>query len=172
MSVTMRRAGPQDAAKLSLVGGATFLESFAADHPGDDLVAHVASSHSVNAYAGWLGDPSYAAWIVEEAHGCPIGYALMGPPDLPETGPGDMQLKRIYMLSKWHGGGRGAALLSAVEEEAKARGAKRLALAVYQKNVSARSFYEHKGFTQISTTTFMVGNTRFHDFVMAKMIGS
>jgi len=33
-----RRAEPRDAAALSLLGGATFLASFAYDHPGDALM--------------------------------------------------------------------------------------------------------------------------------------
>ena len=168
----LRRAEPKDAAKLSLVGGASFLESFAGDHPGDDLVAHVAAGHSAETYAGWLADPDWALWIVEEAVGAPVGYAVLGPPSLPGVAEGDLELKRIYILHRWHGGGRGKALYQAVEAEARAREAGRLILAVYEANVTARGFYTHMGFSQIATTSFMVGATAFDDLVLAKVIGT
>ncbi len=166
----LRRATPGDAAKLSLVGGAAFLESFANDHPGDDLVRHVAQGHSVAAYDRWLADPEWAAWIVEEALGSPIGYALMGPAALPGAADGDLELKRIYILHRWHGGGRGRQLYQAVEDEARARRAKRLILAVYSANTAARGFYDRIGFSQIGTTQFQVGAVAFDDLVMGKRI--
>ncbi len=166
----LRRAGPADAAKLSLVGGAAFLESFADDHPGDDLVRHVADGHAAHAYARWLADRDWALWIVEEALGSPIGYAMLGPASLPGAAPGDLELKRIYILHRWHGGGRGKALYQAVEDEARARGAQRLILAVYTANISAQGFYAKQGFEQIGTTRFMVGETLFDDLVLGKAL--
>ena len=138
-SVTIRRAGPGDAAKLALVGAAAFLESFADDHPGDDLVAHVAEHHSAGWYAARLADPAFASWIAEAPLGAPVGYALLGPPALDGARPGDIELKRIYMLSPWHGTGLGRALLDAVFAEARGRGAARLLLAVYKQNARARA---------------------------------
>jgi diamine N-acetyltransferase len=164
----LRRATLADAAKLSLVGGAAFLESFANDHPGDDLVRHIADGHAPAAYSGWLADPDWALWIVEEALGSPVGYAMLGPASLPGSAPGDLELKRIYILHRWHGGGRGKSLYQAVEDEARARGAKRLILAVYTANTQAQWFYAKQGFVQIGTTRFLVGETPFEDLVLGK----
>jgi diamine N-acetyltransferase len=166
--LSVRRATAADAAKLSAVGIAGFLESFANDHPGDDLIAHLETHHSRAAYAEALGDPEQCVWIVEEALGAPIGYAMLGPASLPFTTNCDVELKRIYILSRWHGGGRGGALFDAVEAEARAHGAQRLVLAVYTKNKKAISFYEAKGFSVIGPTEYRVGTTLFDDLVMAK----
>jgi len=165
--VTIRRATLADAAKLALVGGASFLESFADDHPGDDLVAHVSESHAEDAYRDWLNDPAFALWIAEEALGAPVGYAMLGPATLPGSREGDIELKRIYMLRRWHGGGHGKALLNACVENARSRGGKRLLLAVYAANVLAQQFYRSRGFAIIGETCFMVGSTAFTDHVMA-----
>ena len=167
---SLRRAHADDAAKLALVGGASFLESFADDHPGDALVAHVSNGHNAAQYARWLADPAWALWIVEEAVGAPIGYAVLGPATLPGAEAGDLELKRIYILHRWHGGGRGKALYQAVEDEAQARGATRLILAVYTANTAAQGFYARMGFAQIGTTVFMVGDTAFDDLVVAKLL--
>jgi GNAT superfamily N-acetyltransferase len=166
----LRRARAEDAAKLSLLGGASFLESFAHDHPGDALVAHIADRHSIAQYGAWLADPDWAVWIIEEALGAPVGYALLGPPELPGRADGDLELKRVYVLHRWHGTGLGGALFHAVEEEAKARGATRLILAVYTANTAAQGFYTRQGFTQIGRTTFMVGDVPFEDLVVAKAL--
>jgi diamine N-acetyltransferase len=165
--VTIRRAVFADAAKLSLVGGASFLESFADDHPGDDLVNHVHDRHSIAAYQVWLDDAAYALWIVEEAVGAPVGYAMLGPADLPGAETTDYEIKRIYMLRRWHGGGHGKQLFSECRNEAHKRGATRLLLAVYTANQSAQQFYTRQGMSIVGETTFMVGATEFTDLVMA-----
>jgi diamine N-acetyltransferase len=165
--VTLRRAVLADAGKLSLVGGASFLESFAYDHPGDDMVDHITERHSVETYRAWLSNPAYALWIVEEAVGAPIGYVVLGPPSLPRSTDGDIEIKRIYMLYRWHGGGHGKALFDAAVNEARTRGATRLILAVYSQNVLAQTFYARQGFTRIGETQFSVGSALFTDHVMA-----
>lgn len=173
MTETMRRATPDDAGKLALLGGATFLAAFAHDHPGDALVAHVAQYHAADWYAATLADPASAIWIVETELGAPIGYAVMTPPDVNHpTDETDLELKRIYVLHGWQTGGWGAKLLDAVEAEAKARGAERLLLCVYTANVRAQRFYARQGFADTgSMQTFFVGDVPFEDMIWSKMLG-
>jgi diamine N-acetyltransferase len=168
--VKLRVAGPGDAAKLSLIGQASFLESFADDHDGDEVVAFVATSHTIAAYDAALADPAKKHWIVEEAVGAPVGYAMALPASLPGTDAAtDYELKRIYILSKWHGGGWGAKLYQAAEDEARARGAKRLVLSVYVKNLSAQKFYRARGFVEIGRWLFDGFDTS-EDFIYAKTL--
>lgn len=152
--LTPRRADVRDAAKLALLGGATFLESFANDHHGDEVTAFVEAQHSRDWYAARLADPDVATWIVEEAVGCPVGYAMLVPAMLPGTNATDIELKRIYVLSKWHGRGLGTALYGLVEAEARARDAERLALSVYEHNIPAQAFYRKRGFSEIGRWLF------------------
>jgi diamine N-acetyltransferase len=164
----LRRAIAADAAKLAIVGPASFLESFADDHPGDDLVSHFEHYHSRRFYEAALADPTKQIWIVEEKLGAPIGYAMMGKATLPGTNGEDAELIRIYVLSRWHGTGLGKALFEAVLAQANDSGAKRLVLAVYTKNLKAQEFYARNGFTAIGPTAFTVGKTRFEDIVMVR----
>ena len=166
----LRRAGPPDAAKLALVGAASFLETFANDHPGDALVAFVAEYHSVVAWQATLADAAKQVWIVEEIAGSPIGYAVLAPASLPGTTPADAELKRIYLLSKWHGTGIGKALFDVAEDAARARGAGRLVLSVYTRNTRAIRFYEKKGFFVIGQAIFAEFPVEFADNVMAKVL--
>lgn len=164
----LRRAVPTDAAKLALLAQATFLTAFAHDHPGDALVAHCRNAHSESLYAAWAADPGKALWIIETPLGAPIAYAAMTAPELDiDVPPGGLELKRIYALTGWQNAGLGRRLADAVIEEARARGANRLYLCVYEVNISARRFYERSGFTKIGTQRFMVGETAFTDHIMA-----
>ena len=169
---TVRRATPADAGHLAMLGGATFLHSFAHDHPGDGLLAHVMGQHSDAWYAAALADPEVAVWIAETPLAAPVGYAVLTPPAVSAGAKaGDLELKRIYMLGPWQGGGRGAKLLAQVEAEARSRGASRLLLCVYSANVAAQRFYLRHGYVDTGLRqTFMVGEASFADLIFAKRL--
>jgi GNAT superfamily N-acetyltransferase len=166
----VRRASIADASRLSLIGCATFIESFAHDHDGDEVVRYLASDHSPEWYARELADPDKCAWLVEEAVGCPVGYAMAIPAALPGSDSAtDYELKRIYLLSKWHGGGWGSKLFEIVEQAARTRGAQRLVLSVYVKNFAAQKFYAARGFETIGRWVFEGFDTS-EDFILAKTL--
>lgn len=169
--VIWRRAGPADAPALSLLGGATFLASFAHDHPGKGLIDHARNAHSEAYYDTALADPAQTAIIGETALGAPVGYALLTPPDLPVAPEqGDLELKRIYLLGPWQGGGHGDALLREAIAVARERATRRLLLAVYPQNDKARRFYARHGFVHIGRTTFFVGDVPFEDMIYARQL--
>jgi diamine N-acetyltransferase len=170
ITLTLRRAEAADAARLSLLGGATFLTSFAHDHPGDALVAHVDAYHSVDWYQCLLANPACVAWILETELKAPVGYALLTPPavDCP-TDAGDLELKRIYLLAPFQSGGWGVKLVDAVAAEAKARGANKLYLCVYRANVAAQRFYFRQGFVDTHhIQNFRVGDVQYEDMILVK----
>lgn len=168
MSWTIRQASPDDANALALIGSATFLEAFAEVIEGRDIVAHGASAHSAEAYRKYLASGG-AAWLAETSLGAPIGYALNTVPDLPGMQDGDRELKRIYVLSRWHGSGLAAALMERSITEAS--GYSRLLLGVYKHNERALAFYTKHGFAPIAERTFRVGQTDHEDLVLARPVG-
>ncbi|BAV66291.1 GNAT family N-acetyltransferase [Sphingobium cloacae] len=169
--VHWRKAEPGDAPALSILGGATFLASFAHDHPGEALIDHIRSAHGEAFYRAALADPAQGILIGETPLGAPVGYAMLTPPDLPvERRPGDIELKRFYLLGDWQGKGNGDALMERAMGEARARGARRLLLAVYPANEKARRFYARHGFAEIGETVFMVGNRPFRDLIHARIL--
>ena len=62
-SIRMARSG--DETRLSLVGRATFLESYANLLPAEDILAHTEQNHAPGVYAAWLADPRLGCWLVE-----------------------------------------------------------------------------------------------------------
>ena len=166
----LRRASPADAAALSLVAGASFLETFAGVLEGADILAHLARKSGADAFARWADDPAGAVTIAEHPVGAaPLGYTVLTRPDLPiEPGPADIELLRIYTLSRMHGSGLGPALMERAAEDACRIGARRLVLGVYGGNARARAFYERSGFRLAGTRRFLVGATQHDDVVYAR----
>ena len=162
---TVRAAGPDDASALALVGAATFLETFAGAITGPAIVGHCAANHTAEAYAALLGKGAQA-WIGEAQAGAPVGYALIARPELVAALPGDIELKRIYALSRYHGSGLGGALMDAAV--AGAAGHDRLLLGVKADNHRAIAFYRKQGFDPVATRQFNVGGTLYDDLVLAR----
>ena len=169
MALSIRPLAADDLAALALVGQATFLETYAAQLPAADILAHCRGEHGEARYAQWLEKPGYDFWGVEAEQGALVGYVMLCPPDLPTpTEPGDVEVKRIYLLSKYQGGGMGARMMQAAQERAQARGAKRLWLAVWSQNANAIAFYARQGFTQAGVRKFQVGANTYDDLVLAR----
>ena len=158
---------------LSLVGGATFLQTYAPTHDAADILAHAAKNHSVAAYERLLAVQENRAYAAEILPGeAAIGYILCAAPELPaETiKPGDYELRRIYLLHRFQGLGIGGALLRQAINAARELGYRRLTLGVYGKNHDALRFYEKAGFREIGERTFTVGRTVCHDYVLARSL--
>lgn len=172
MSITIRPCTPQDAEALALVSRATFLESYADVLPAADILVHCEVQNRPELYRDWLSTPGWRAWLAEIADTrAPVGFSLSCPPDLPlPIGPGDVELKRIYLLHRFQGGGDGARLMAAAEAAARADGFDRLLLGVYTKNAKALGFYARQGFTQAGVRTFRVGSRTYDDLVLAKTL--
>lgn len=169
----VRQAGQADAALLSLIADAAFLDTYASVLAGADLLAHCLRNNTVAVFAAWLADPAVVATVAEIEPGhAPVGYAVLTPPDLPEgvVEPGDVELRRIYTLRQTHGSGVGAALMAQAKADAAARGAKRLLLGVWEHNARARAFYERQGFRVVGTRDFQVGSEVHTDPVYARAL--
>ena len=104
MDFTIRRAMPDDAQALSVLGAATVLETYTGLLPGPDLLAFCAAKHSPAQYAALLNDPGSTVWIAQAPLGAPIGYLVLVPATLPLEGPqlGDYEVLRIYVLHPFH----------------------------------------------------------------------
>ena len=163
-AMTIREAGIEDAARLSLVSNATFLETFAGMIDGAALLAHCDKHHEA-AYLAKLLEGGARAWLAD-VDGAPVGYALLNQPELEAAERGDIELKKIYVLSRFHGSGIAKRLFDTVLQAA--AGNDRLLLGVKKDNHRAIGFYRKHGFTQIATRRFDVGGKLYDDVVLAR----
>ena len=172
MTWRLRRAEPGDAPALSLVASATFLDTYATVLTGADIVAHCTTKNSIATFETWLSDLATIVTLAEYEPGhAPIGYTVLTAPDFPiESGPADIELRRIYLMKQAQGSGLGAALMTRALEDAAAAGRTRVLLGVWDKNTRARAFYERQGFKVIGARQFTVGTTLHDDPVYARVL--
>lgn len=173
IEIAIRRATPADALALATVGAATFLETFAGLVDGQDIVAHCARQHAESVYASWLASPDYALFLATVAPGeAPVGFAVLAPADVPvpDPRPDDLEIRRIYLLSRFHGAGAGRALMDAALAEAKARHAGRVLIGVKDDNHRAIAFYRKNGFEVVGTRSFSVGGGTYSDLIFSKQL--
>ncbi len=150
------------------------LDTYAERLPGPDIVAHCAGRHSASVYADWLANPDVVTWLAETQTEAPVGYLVLMPATLPEADlqPGDLEVQRIYVLSRFHGAGLGHRLMRLAIDEARRHGARRLVLGVLQANTRAVAFYRRQGFDMIGARRFTVGSSVFDDHVMGRPAAS
>lgn len=168
---SIRKAIPADALALSLIGSATFFETFAGVLDAADVVAHCATEHCRAVYEAWLTNADAALWLAEALDGgAPVGYAVLDRAKLAvaDLRPDDLEIKRIYVLARFHGTGVGARLMGAALDEAKRRGARRALLGVYAQNQRALAFYAKNGFTRVGERYFKVGANAYFDHILAR----
>ncbi len=167
MTVTFRDATIDDADTLSALGRRTFVATFGHLYAPDDL-DHFLANHDPENWEAELIDPAFAVRLAEDA-GEAVGYCKIGPAKLPFTPPaGAIELKQLYLLESWKGGGHADALIDWALAVGKTRGASEIYLSVFTDNHRARAFYARHGFTEVGPYKFMVGNHADDDIVMKR----
>jgi ribosomal protein S18 acetylase RimI-like enzyme len=165
--IALRWCVPGDEEALALVGAATFLETFAGLLAGPDILTHCRAQHAASQYAAWLADVKYRLCLAE-LKGAPVGFAVLSPPDLPvAVTQDDIELKRIYLLHRFQGGGLGRRLLEWSAAQARSMGKKRLLLGVKADNTAALAFYDRVGFVRIGERKFLVGAMLCDDYLLS-----
>lgn len=167
--ISLRPCAVGDEALLSILGQASFYETFAGIHTSQDILAHCRRNHSEEAYHAWLTDPTSRVWAADVEPGrAAVGYLLLTPADLPveDRQSGDWEIKRIYLLHRFQGLGIGRMLMETARTEAERLNASRLLLGVYAQNTSAIAFYQRLGYQPIGTRTFQVGTVVCEDLIL------
>jgi GNAT superfamily N-acetyltransferase len=165
----IRRAELADADVLSTLGARTFRAAFEHLYPPSDLAEFLAEAYGRERTCGYLADPRSATWLVE-AGGEAVGYALAGPCILPhpEVTPACGELKRIYLLPEWQGGGRGSRLLATALEWLEAETSGDLWIGVWSQNAGAQRLYGRLGFEKVGGYKFKVGATLDDEFILRR----
>ncbi len=169
MSVTLRRAGPEDAATLVDIGRRSFTETFGHLYTPENLSAFL-EKHSEASWRSELGDPRIAVRLAEEGD-TTVGFAKIGPPGLPiETAPDAIELFQFYVLKPWQGAGIAPVLMDWVLAAARDRGAADIYLSVFTENIRAQRFYARYGFAEVARHAFMVGTHADEDIIMRRTL--
>ena len=169
MTVVMRAAVPDDAAKLAEIARRTFEETFGAVNDPADMALHLSGAYGLAQQSAELADPGIST-ILAEGGADLAGYAQLreGPAPPCVSGPRPVELRRFYVDRPWQGQGVAQTLMLAVLEEASRRGAGTLWLGVWERNDRAQAFYRKCGFVDVGSQPFMLGRDRQTDRIMTR----
>lgn len=168
-TLLIRPATSEDAAILADLGARTFRETFEDVSSPGDLAAFLTEAYSEAIQRAELADPSRPARILE-VDGVPCGFLQLrlGHREPGVTGERPVELQRIYLLRAAQGGGRGAALMEAAVDMARAWGADTLWLGVWENNHKALAFYARSGFREVGDHIFQIGQQIDRDLILAR----
>jgi ribosomal protein S18 acetylase RimI-like enzyme len=166
--ITIRPGTTTDAAALARFAAATFQDAFGSDNRPEDMALHLERSYGLRQQTAELRDPAITT-LFAVADDQLAGYAQVRPGTPPPSvvAAGSLELWRFYVDRPWHGKGVAQPLMDAVVAAARARGARRLWLSVWERNPRAQAFYRKAGFTRVGEKIFMVGTDPQTDHVMA-----
>ncbi|HEY7768595.1 GNAT family N-acetyltransferase [Longimicrobium sp.] len=167
LPVSIRRGTPADAAALAAFAARTFEETFGAYNDPGDLAAYLSASYGAPQQEAELRDPG-AITLLAEAGGSLAGYAqlrhIATPPGVAGRHP--VEIRRFYIDTPFHGRGAARQLMAETIAAARAMGGDVVWLQVWERNPRGIAFYEKCGFTDVGSTTFVVGSDVQTDRVM------
>jgi diamine N-acetyltransferase len=169
-SVSLRRATPQDAAALSDIGAATFVETFGHLYPPEDLNPFLAKTYSLEASQALFADAGVGVWFASAGDAPPAAFVVAGPCKLPvpalEPTAGEVRL--LYVRGAFQNQRLGAQLLETALEWLSAQHRTPVYVGVWSENFGARRFYARYGFEKVGEYYFPVGNTRDLEFILKR----
>jgi len=156
--LTLCTAVADDAPALAAFAERVFRDTFGPHNRPEDMDAYCAAAYAIEHVRHELTDRAYHT-VLATAHGELAGYVQLraAPPPPCVAGPAPLELKRLYVDRRWHGGGVAHALLDRAIAVAEQRGAHTLYLSVWQRNQRAIAFYAKHGFTRVGSAEFRLG---------------
>jgi len=171
----IRPPRPEDAEALGALGRQTFIDTFVAQdgfaipYPAADLAAFLDASFSTEATTKKLAEPG-AAWWVAERDGELLAFANTGPNTLPhpDSTPGNMELRRLYVGKIAQGLGLGTQLLKLSLDWMEANTDGPLWIGVWNGNLKAQKLYAAYGFEVAGEYQYPVGAWRDDEFILRR----
>lgn len=159
-----------DAAALAELGAATFIETFGASYPPEDLRAFLDQVHSHSAVLAELSDPGLHFQLAE-LDGELVGYIKVGTLHVPAQSPSPraQELRQLYVLEKLTGKGIGKQLMGWADRKFAELGADEIYVSVFSENHRAIGFYRSFGFEKIGEYGFKVGKQVDREWIMRRV---
>ena len=169
LPITIRPAGPEDAAAVGAFGERSFRETFGPDNRPEDMDAYCVATYAPERQRQELSAPDRVT-LLAEMEGNLAGYSQLRDGPAPEcvSGGDSIELLRFYVDRRWHGQGVAGALMTETLSRARAMGRRTVYLAVWERNARAIAFYRKAGFRDVGSQPFHLGNDVQTDRVMAR----
>ena len=169
-TINIRKAQPEDAALIALLGRITFGEAFRHYfNSPQDLLDYFEMTYSVDHIYHSLKDPNNVFWLAT-LDDLPVGYAKLikdSKADFIEEEKA-AELEKIYVLRDFLNRKVGHNLQEALFEEVRSIESQSLWLSVFRASTRAIRFYESHGFERSQLFPFVIGQERFQFVAMRK----
>ena len=167
---TIRKATVEDATGLARIAEITFRAAFGSHNSPEDMDLHCDRNFGPELQLKEIEDNAMVTLLCE-VEGQLAGFAQVcwkeTPGSLPPgTNPGE--LRRIYVLERFHGAGVAQALMNASVKEIEDRESDLVWLGVWEYNPRAIAFYKKLGFYESGEHEFYLGNDLQRDIIMAR----
>jgi len=165
---TLKTIGEESSELLSRLCKETFVQAYKDDHTADDLESYCNDNYSVGAIKGSLC-LNNTSTVVAFQESEPAGFYVIKHHQCPVELSGECtELKQIYVLSNYFGGGLGSNLFSNLIEVARTNGSSWVWLCVSDINYRAQAFYNKLGFDEVGKgPTLVVGSDRLSSSIFA-----
>ncbi|HEY0969554.1 MAG TPA: N-acetyltransferase, partial [Gemmatimonadales bacterium] len=155
--LTIRRALPDDAERLSTFARDIFRETFGPDNSAADIDAYLAEAFTPAIQEAELRDRDNLVLLLEDARAL-AGYAHLARAGLEGvTADRPVELRRFYVAKRLQGTGAAQRLMARVLAESRATGGDVIWLGVWERNPRAIAFYRRHGFERIGEHQFLLG---------------
>lgn len=163
MTVTLRRAGANDAANIAALGALVWLHTYSTDGINASLAGYVLGLFTVKAKQALLTDPQHEVWLAER-DGQLLAYATLHHGQAcPGQHAARCELATLYVHPLFAGQGLGRQLLQHAQHRAGA-----LWLSVWQHNTRAIAFYQAQGLQHVGDTVFELDGHAHHNLLLAR----
>jgi ribosomal protein S18 acetylase RimI-like enzyme len=145
----------------------TWIATYAAFVPGEDLRAYFDAHYTEEALAALMTDPANGGFLAT-AGAVPAGFVRTHWEEKEER----FYVSSLYVLPQFQGKGIGGELMAASEQKALARGVQAVWLGVMEQNVRTLEWYRKTGFTFVEEAPFTMGNSTINHLIGFKQIGT
>ena len=163
----LRKATISDLKILQKIGERTFIETFASENSSENMTVYLESAFTTEKLKNELTNIN-SEFYFAEIDGKVVGYFKVNfneaQTELKMNNA--MEIERIYVLKDFQGMKVGKMLFDKAIENARNMGLDLVWLGVWEKNISAISFYEKNGFTVFNKHIFRLGNEEQIDLMM------
>lgn len=165
--VNIRRGLVEDAAALAEFGARVYDQVFGPDNDPENMSEYLARNYGIEQQSIELSSPDVIT-LIAESHGQIAGYAQVRRGKTPSCVLGDLpiELWRFYVDQPWRGKGLADRLMTATLDAARELGGKTIWLSVWEQNPRGVRFYQKKGFRDVGSKSFWVGQDEQTDRVM------
>ncbi len=171
-ALKIRLATESDVPELSAIGSRVFWDAYGGTAPDDDIAQHVESFFGESAVAAEILCSGITYFMATDGERC-AGMVKMRNGDVPEfiRAKSAVEVQQLYVSMDFQRQGIGALLLDAVVAATRTRGVDGIWLSVWMDAGWATTFYRKYGFTPQAEIPFILGESKFIDYLMWLPVG-